>query len=105
MPRIETVYGKDPQRVPLDCPEVLGAIAPRHLYVHAPIGDNNFRLESVQRCVAAASRVYGLLGAADRIVAVYPPGGHGYPEEDRELSYRFIDRVLNHRVSPAVSSP
>jgi hypothetical protein len=100
MPRIETVYGKDPKRVPFDFPEVLGAIAPRHLYVHAPISDSNFRLESVKRCVAAASKVYGLLGAADRIVAVYPPGGHGYPKEDRELSYKFIDRVLKAKSPP-----
>jgi dienelactone hydrolase len=94
MPRIETVYGKDPRRVPFDFPEVLGAIAPRPLYIHAPLNDSNFRVESVKRCVAAASQVYGLLGAADQIVAVYPPGGHGYPKDARERSYQFIDRVL-----------
>jgi hypothetical protein len=94
MPRIETVYGKDPRRVPFDFPEVLGAIAPRSLYIHAPMSDSNFRLESVKRCVAAASQVYGLLGAADQIVAVYPPGGHGYPKDARERSYQFINRVL-----------
>jgi hypothetical protein len=44
--------------------------------------------------VAAASQVYGLLGAADQIVAVYPPGGHGYPKDARERSYQFINRVL-----------
>lgn len=94
MPRIETVYGKDPKRVPFDFPEVLAALAPRHVYVHAPLGDSNFRVESVKRCVASASQVYGLLGASDRIVAVYPPGGHGFPKEARELAYQFIDRVL-----------
>jgi len=94
MPRIETVYGKDPKRVPFDFPEVLAALAPRRVYVHAPLGDSNFRVESVKRCVAAASRVYGLLAASDHIVAVYPPGGHGFPKEARDLAYQFIDRVL-----------
>lgn len=94
MMRIATVYGKDPRRMPFDFPEVLAAIAPRHLYVHAPQGDSNFRVESARRCVEAASAVYGLLGAGDHIVAVYPPGEHGFPADAREAAYQFIDRVL-----------
>jgi dienelactone hydrolase len=94
MPRIKTVYGKDPKRVPFDFPEVLGCLAPRPVYVHAPVDDDNFRVESVKRCVAAASRVYDLLGAGDQIVAVYPPGGHGFPKEARQRAYEFIDRAL-----------
>lgn len=94
MMRIETVYGKDPKRMPFDFPEVLAALAPRHLYVHAPLDDSNFRVESVRRCVGAASTVYGILGAADHIVAVYPPGPHGFPADAREAAYQFIDRVL-----------
>jgi len=94
MMRIQNVYGKDPKKMPFDFPEVLAALAPRHLYVHAPLSDDNFRVESVKRCVAAAATVYGLLGAPDRIVTVYPPGGHGFPIEAREDAYRFIDGVL-----------
>ncbi len=94
MPRIASVYGKDPAKVPFDFPEVLAAIAPRRLYIHAPQNDDNFRLESVKRCVRAAMTVYALLGASDRIVAVYPPGGHGFPPEAREEAYRFIDKAL-----------
>jgi len=80
--------------MPFDFPEVLAAIAPRHLYIHAPLGDTNFRVDSVKRCVQAASAVYGLLDARKRIVAVYPPGGHGFPSEAREKAYRFIDQAL-----------
>lgn len=94
MPAIETMYGKDPSRMPFDFPEVLAAIAPRLLYIQAPQSDTNFQMDSVKRCVAAASAVYRLLGAEDRIVAVYPPGPHGFPAEDRELAYQFIDKVL-----------
>ncbi|MGV3486155.1 MAG: alpha/beta hydrolase [Planctomycetaceae bacterium] len=94
MPRIETVYGKDPRKLPFDFPEVLAAIAPRALYIHAPQSDSNFKLESVKRCVQAAQGVYELLGAADKLVAVYPPGEHGFPMEGRLDSYAFIDRVL-----------
>ena len=94
MMRIQDVYGKDPKKMPFDFPEVLAALAPRHLYVHAPLDDSNFRVESAKRCVEAAAAVYRLLGAAERIVAVYPPGKHGYPIEAREASYRFIDGAL-----------
>lgn len=94
MMRIQDVYGKDPKKVPFDFPEVLAALAPRHLYVHAPAQDDNFKCESVKRCLAASSAVYGLFGATDRMVACYPPGGHGFPLEARQAAYEFVDRVL-----------
>jgi hypothetical protein len=94
MPRIETAYGKDPARLPFDFPEVLAAIAPRHLYVHAPTDDANFRVDSARRCVDAAREVYAMLGIKDRLVATYPPGPHGFPPEAREAAYRFLDRAL-----------
>jgi dipeptidyl aminopeptidase/acylaminoacyl peptidase len=97
MPRIDTVYHKDPQQLPFDFPEVLAAIAPRALYIHAPQSDGNFRLESVQRCVAAARGVYRLFDANDRLVAVYPPGGHGFPLEARQAAYQFVDQALGVR--------
>ncbi len=94
MPRIASVYGKAPSRVPFDFPEVLAALAPRHVYVHAPKGDSNFRVESVRRCVGAALPVFELLGGAGRLTAAYPEGGHGFPPEAREEAYKFIDKVL-----------
>ena len=97
MPRIGTVYGKDPKKLPFDFPEVLAAIAPRSLYVHAPLSDSNFRVESVRRCVGAAAGVYRLFGAENKLVAVYPPGGHGFPPEAREAAYQFIDQQFGKK--------
>lgn len=94
MMRIEEVYGKDPRKLPFDFPEVLAALAPRHLYIHAPIDDANFRVDSVKRCVAAAATVYRLLGHEDRIQAVYPEGGHGFPPDARAASYQFLDGIM-----------
>ena len=102
MMRIQEVFGKDPKKMPFDFPEVLAALAPRHLYVHAPLDDSNFRVESARRCVEAAAQVYKLLGVPERIAAVYPPGKHGYPIEAREASYTFIDGVLK-KPSPSES--
>jgi dienelactone hydrolase len=94
MMRVQEVYGKDPAKVPFDFPEVLAVLAPRHLYVHAPRSDSNFRVGSVQRCLAAAAEIYKLLGAADHLAAVYPPGGHGFPSDARTSAYEYIDGVL-----------
>lgn len=94
MPAIGEVYGKDPQRLPFDFPEVIAAIAPRAVYVHAPQEDSNFKVDSARRCVLAARPVFQLLGAEPKLVAHYPPGSHGFPSDDRELAYRFIDRML-----------
>ncbi len=95
MPRIEKVYGKEPKKIPFDFPEVLAAIAPRALYIHAPQNDSNFRLDSVMRCEQAARSVYQLLDSGDRLTAVYPPGEHGFPLEARLDAYHFIDRILS----------
>lgn len=94
MPSIASDYGKDAKRLPFDFPEVLAAIAPRPLYIHAPQDDNNFKVDSARRCIESASKVYRMLGAKEELVAVYPPGPHGYPIEEREKSYAFIDHVL-----------
>jgi hypothetical protein len=94
MPRIETVYGKDPAKIPFDFPEVLASLAPRGVYIHAPQSDSNFKLASVKRCVQAARKVFQLFNSDDNLVAVYPPGEHGFPIEARIDAYRFIDRQL-----------
>jgi len=96
MPLAGSRYGLDPAKFPFDFPEVLGVLAPRSLFVHAPISDSNFRVDSVKRCVAAATSVYRLFDAEERLVAIYPEGGHGFPPEARERAYQFIDKALEH---------
>ena len=44
MPRIAEIYGKDPQRMPFDFTEVLAALAPRPVFINAPLGDDNFNV-------------------------------------------------------------
>ena len=94
MMRIEEVYGKDPRRIPFDFPEVVAAIAPRPIHVHAPLRDSNFQIGSVRRCLAAAQGVYELLGAPEALELNDPPGEHGFPPEHRELAYEFVERHI-----------
>jgi dienelactone hydrolase len=94
MPRIASLYDRDPAKMPFDFTEVLGAIAPRAVFINAPTGDSNFEISGVHDCLNAAWPVYELLGAAENLTAVHPDCGHGFPLEVREQAYAFVDRVL-----------
>lgn len=95
MPRIATVYGKDPSRMPFDFSEILGAIAPRALFINAPLKDSNFEISGVYDCVNAAMHVYKLLNAESRLAMVNPDVPHNFPEDARAAAYEFLDRELS----------
>jgi hypothetical protein len=71
MPRIASEYGMSPARMPFDFPEVLGAMAPRPVFINAPLRDANFDVSGVNDCVRSAETVYALYHAQD-VVTVHP---------------------------------
>ena len=95
MPRIAEVYHKNPAEMPFDFTEVLAALAPRPVFINAPVGDDNFEVSGVKDCVAAALPVYRkIYKAAGNLHVVYPPGGHDFPTPVREAAYKFLARAL-----------
>ena len=94
MPRIATVYGCDPGRMPFDFTELLAALAPRPVFINAPKRDANFDLSGVHDCLAAARPVYRLFQAEDGLVARHPDSGHSFPRAIREEAYAWLDRVM-----------
>lgn len=94
MPRIATDFGKSPERMPFDFTEVIAAIAPRAVHIVAPLEDDNFAVEGVRETVKAASPVYELLGAGDKLTVTYPDCGHDFPDGEREAAYGVLDAVL-----------
>lgn len=96
MPRLNDVYGLNPNRVPFDFYEVVGALAPRPFLSNSPVKDDNFAVAGVEKAVAKAKDVYGLFGVADRLVVRYPNCGHDFPLEVRREAYRLVDKVLRH---------
>lgn len=85
MPRIASVYDKSPDRMPFDFPDLLAALAPRAIFVNAPLGDNNFDVSGVDDCVARARPLFG-----ERLMVVHPGCGHDFPPEVRQQCYRFL---------------
>ena len=93
MPRLSNYRGRL-EEIPFDFHELLGALAPRPIFVNAPLGDGNFQWRSVDRCVAAAKPVYRLLGDEKNLIVRHPDTGHEFPDEVRHEAFRFIDSVL-----------
>lgn len=92
MPRIQTDFGKDPARMPFDFTEVLALLAPRPVFVNAPLHDApDFEVSGVRDCYDAALPVYrDVFRAADRLRFEYPDAGHDFPPPNRESCYRFL---------------
>jgi hypothetical protein len=93
MPRLAGYRGRLGD-IPFDFHELIGALAPRHVLIVAPVGDDNFRAASVDRVAAAARPVFALYGHPDRLRVEHPAGGHDFPPEMREAAYALLDAVL-----------
>jgi dienelactone hydrolase len=94
MPLIKTKYKLSPDQMPFDFAEVIAAIAPRAVFIVAPLHDDNFDVAGVREIVQAAVPVYKLLGAVDNLQAVHPDTAHNFPDAERMQAYEFLDRTL-----------
>ncbi|WP_442509438.1 alpha/beta hydrolase family protein [Novipirellula sp. SH528] len=101
MPRLRDYRGRL-EEIPFDFHEMIAALAPRPVLIVAPTDDSNFRADSVDRIVAAARPVYQLYGKADRLQVRHPNCAHDFPDEMRELAYRFLKTALSSQESNAI---
>jgi hypothetical protein len=69
-----------------DFPEVVGPI-------NAQPKDHTSRADSTDR-IAAAGRVYGLLGHPERLRVEHPDCGHDFQPEMRGRAYAWLDAAL-----------
>lgn len=76
--------------IPADFHEMIAAIAPRTVFICAPLRDANFRAASVDKVAEAARQVYALHGAADRLLVEHPDADHDFPDASREKAYGII---------------
>jgi hypothetical protein len=93
MPRLADYRGRLAE-IPFDFHELIGALAPRHVLIVAPVADSNFRAESVDRIAAAARPIFALYGHPERLQLEHPEGGHDFPTPMREKAYALFDEVL-----------
>ena len=98
MPLIASVYHNSPKELPFDFSDILLAIAPRAVFVNAPLHDSNFAVEGVKDCLMRVKSKF----PDRRLVVEHPDCGHDFPPDVRERAYRFLDRVL--RVGPSIAA-
>lgn len=84
-----------PEAVPFDQYELIALLAPRRVFLSAPLHDSNFKHDSVARIVKAARPVFALHGAEEKLSVVHPDCDHDFPEASREEAYRLIALELN----------
>jgi dienelactone hydrolase len=93
MPALASYAGRL-HEIPFDFHELIGALAPRAFLAIAPVGDANFKWQSVARVMAAARPVYGLHGGPERLAVEHPEGAHDFPPAMREKAYAWLERFL-----------
>jgi dienelactone hydrolase len=91
MPRLKTI---PLDALPFDFHEIVGSLAPRAVFVNAPLGDTNFKWHSVDAVAASARKVFELYGAGNRLRVEHPDCAHLFPREMREAAYAVIDKEL-----------
>jgi dienelactone hydrolase len=95
MPRIASVYGKLPEKMPFDFPGILQALAPRPTFINAPLHDANFDVTGVDDCVNAAQPVYSdVFHAPGALRVVHPDCEHDFPPAVRTAAYEFLTQSL-----------
>jgi len=96
MPKLAEYRGRL-QDIPFDFHELLGALAPRPVFINAPLGDSNFKSHSVDEIVGVAAAVYRLYGAPQNLRVEHPDCGHDFPEAQREKAYRLLEETLRSK--------
>lgn len=90
-------YRGNLEAIPYDFPELIASLAPRHVLIVAPIGDDNFRYASVDRIESSAGVIFELYQARDHLKVLHPEGPHDFSDPMRQAAYEWIDRALKSR--------
>jgi len=93
MPRL-LQYQNRLAEIPFDFHEMIAALAPRVCFLSAPLKDDNFKWESVDRVAAAARQVYRLYGKSENLRVEHPDCDHDFPDAMRQIAYSLFDRNL-----------
>jgi pimeloyl-ACP methyl ester carboxylesterase len=90
MPLIATMYHNSPKELPFDFSDIFLAIAPRAVFINAPLHDSNFNVEGVDVCVAKVKSRF----PSGRLSVEHPDCEHDFPSDVRQRAYGFLDREL-----------
>ena len=93
MPRLAE-YATHLTDVPVDFYEFISALAPRAVFLSAPLKDSNFKWQSVDRIAEASRGVYSLYSATENLQVEHPDCPHDFPESMRGRAYDLLKHWL-----------
>jgi hypothetical protein len=82
------------QDVPWDYDELIACLAPRRVFINAPLKDANFRHDSVDRVVASAKSIFELHGVPQNLRVAHPDCEHDFPDTERLAACDWIAETL-----------
>jgi dienelactone hydrolase len=94
LPRLRAMFDQDPARIPFDFAELIATLAPRPVFVSAPLGDKARDVAGVKTALAGAAAVYRFRKVEGSLRAVHPDAGDDFPKEVRTEAYAWLDRLL-----------
>jgi pimeloyl-ACP methyl ester carboxylesterase len=94
MPSIRDKYGSDPDRMPFDFYELVGALAPAAFFSNSPLRDSNFDYRGIEKAAPKVRRIYELYASEAKLRLTYPDAEHDFPTPVREEAYDFLARWL-----------
>ncbi len=98
MPRIASDYWNAPELMPFDFSDVLALIAPRPVFINAPVFDANFDWSGVDDCVRSARAIYSrVFHIRNKLRLVHPDSAHDFPSDVRSQAYSFLAGALARR--------
>jgi predicted dienelactone hydrolase len=97
MPRIHGVYHDNPTKIPFDFAEILATLAPRPVFVIAPVDDPVMNVDGVRGAVTSATAVYQLRRVSGALKVTYPTGAREFPADTRNSVYAWLGQRLSAR--------
>lgn len=93
LPRLGFFEGHE-EKLPVDFPEILSAIAPRPLFVISPELDRHSNAEEVSKSIRQASTVYNLLEAPDNISFSAPYEFDRFTASQQESIADWLEKMV-----------
>jgi hypothetical protein len=94
MPRL-LAYRERLAEVPFDFPALIAALGSRTVFLSAPLHDDNFRADSVDRVAAFAHPAFERLGG--ELIVEHPDAAHDFPDGIREKAYQVLEQELRRK--------
>jgi dienelactone hydrolase len=93
-PRVGAVYANDPAKIPFDFAELLATLAPRPVFVSAPLRDPVMGVEGVKDAVRAAATIYELRKAGGALQVRHPDTEREFAAAARTEAFDWLDQRL-----------